>query len=89
MDWLLENLVPAGALVTIMDSGDGDPQAALDAGFDAVLYLHSADPETLNGRPFLFEVRWREGLVPGRRPPPPFWLRWSGSGFERVAEWAA
>jgi hypothetical protein len=89
MNWLIQDMVPTGAIVTIMDEGDGPAQAALNAGFDAVLYLHSADPETLNGKPFLFEVLWRDGLVPGRRSPAAFWVRWTGSGFERVEEWAA
>jgi hypothetical protein len=87
--WLIEGLVPAGALVTITDADDGDPQAMIDAGFDAVLHLGAADPATLSGEPFLFTVLWREALVPGRQPPSPFWVRWTGSGLVRVEEYAA
>jgi hypothetical protein len=89
-DWLLEGMIPAGAIVVLLDDDDEiDPQAAIKGGADVVIYLHSADPETLNGRPFLFEVRWRDGLVPGRCPPVPVWCRWTGRGFVRVEEWAA
>jgi hypothetical protein len=89
MNWLLEGMVPAGAIVAIMDADDGDPQALLDNGFDAVLHIGGSDPDTLSGAPFLFSVFWREGLVPGRRPPQPFWMRWTGAGFVRVEEFAA
>jgi hypothetical protein len=38
------------------------------------------------GAPMLFEVVWRPGLVPGRRPPAPFRVRATPAGFVRVEE---
>jgi hypothetical protein len=81
--WLIEGLVPAGAIVGIADAEDGTPQEILDQGFDVVLHL--SEHELTTG-PVLMTVLWRDGLVPGRRPPAPFWVRFTGHGFVRVDE---
>jgi hypothetical protein len=86
IEWLLEGAIPSGAIVCILDEGDGDPQGVLDAGADVVIYLHSADPATLSGVPFLLSVIWRARLVPGHSPPAPFWVRWTDAGLVRVGE---
>jgi hypothetical protein len=89
--WLFEGAIPAGALVTVLDQGDGDPQAAFAAGFDVVLHLGGEDAELLSGRPFLLTILWRDGLASelGREPPPPIRVRKTAHGFVRVDEAAA
>ena len=86
VDWLLEGAIPAGSLAVLMDADDGDPQAVLDAGADVVIHLGAADPATLSGEPFLFSILWRDGLVTGRRPPDPCWIRWTDGGFVFVED---
>jgi hypothetical protein len=70
--WLVDGLIPAGALVTIVDCDDGTPQDALARGFDVVIHLGRS---RLDDEPTLVTVFWRDGLVPGREPPAPFWIR--------------
>jgi hypothetical protein len=67
---------------------DGDPYELLAQGFDVVIHLGSRDPHTLSGRPLLLSVLWRDGLVDGCQPPPPFWVRFDAAagGFVRVVE---
>ena len=87
-DWLVEGLLPAGALATISDADDGDPYELLAQGVDVVIHLGSRDPQMLAGDPFLLSVFWRDGLVDGCQPPPPFWVRFDAAagGFVRVVE---
>ena len=89
VDWLIEGLLPSGALATVADLDDPEPDELLASGLDVVLLLHdSGDQAFHSGAPILFEVRWRDGLVPGHEPPPPFWVRFDlgRGGLVRVDE---
>jgi hypothetical protein len=61
--WLIEGLIPAGAVVGIADLGDGSPEDILALGFDVVIYLHGRGE--MDDGPVLLDVRWRPGLVQG------------------------
>lgn len=90
-DWLIEGLVPAGALVTVADLDDPTPEELLAGGIDVVLLLHdTGDGAFRAGRPIRFSVHWRPGL-PGELgcdPPAAFWVRFDAgrAGFVRVDE---
>jgi hypothetical protein len=81
-DWLIEGLIPAGAIVTIADLDDPTPEELLARGFDVVIYLHGRG--AMDGGPVLQSVHWRDGLAPGHEPPAPFWIQLVGGSFERV-----
>jgi hypothetical protein len=81
--WLIEGLIPAGAIVGICDAEDGTPDEILAQGYDVVMHLSE---HNLVAHPVLMTVLWRDGLVPGHKPPAPFWVRFTGSGFVRVDE---
>jgi hypothetical protein len=85
--WLVEGLIPAGAIVTFADLDDPPPQELLARGIDVVLYVHDRGPAS--ERPVLFSCHWREGLVPGHEPPKPFWIKRVGDGYVRIEEAAA
>lgn len=79
-DWIVEGLIPAGTLAAIADDDDGTAAQVLAQGYDVVIYLRTrGQPD----RPVLIETSWREGLVPGRRPPEPFWAHRTPTGFVR------
>jgi hypothetical protein len=71
-DWLVEGLIPTGALVTVADVDDGTPEDVLTQGWDVVIHLGRRE---LDDEPVLLTVLWRDGLVPGHEPPAPFWIR--------------
>src|SRR5438132_629150 len=78
--WLVEGLIPRGAIVAIADLDDGSPEHILaDGCFDVVLYLH--DRGAMDTRTVLFSAHWRDGLVPGWEPPAPFWIRQGPCGW--------
>jgi hypothetical protein len=83
--WLVENLIPEGALVAITDLDDPEPDKLIRQGIDVVIFLHERG--AISAMPVLLSVHWRAGLAPGHEPPEPFWIRRSGGfGFERVEE---
>jgi hypothetical protein len=82
--WAVEGLLPGGAVAAVADLDDPSPGTLLENGFDVVLRF--AGRGAMDAGPVLVSVHWREGLVPGREPPPPFWVRFDPSrfGFVRV-----
>lgn len=86
--WLIEGLIPrAGAIVAVADLGDPEPAELIRLGADVVFYLYGRG--AMDDAPVLLRVVWRPGLVPGRKPPPPFRVRLTPTGFVRVEEAAA
>jgi hypothetical protein len=80
--WLVDGLVPRGALVAIADVSDGTPEDVLARGYDVVMHLGAVQ---LGVAPVLLTVVWRPGLVPGCQPPAPFWVAFvPGAGLVRV-----
>lgn len=79
-DWIVEGLIPAGSLAAVADEDDGTAAQVLAQGYDVVIFLHTRGQ---TDGPVLIETLWREGLVPGRRPPEPFWAEPSALGFVR------
>jgi hypothetical protein len=84
--WLLEGALPTGVVAALCDLDDPTPPALLENGFDVVLQL--AGRGAMTDRPVLLTVHWRDGLLPGLRPPAPFWVRFDAAagGFVRVVE---
>lgn len=80
--WLVEGLIPAGAIAALADLDDPSPSTLLAAGFDVVLRLHARGEMT--GGPVLLSCHWRRGLVPGCEPPEPSWIRQGPEGFVNV-----
>lgn len=80
--WLVDGLIPAGAIVAVADLDDPPPSALIAGGADVVMLLH--DRGAIGGEPVQLSVHWRPGLVPGHQPPPPLWIRFTGAGFVRV-----
>jgi hypothetical protein len=81
--WLMEGLIPAGTVATIADKSDGTPEEVLARGFDVVIHF-DADEGAPITKPALVTVLWRDGLVDDAEPPAPFWVRFTGAGFERL-----
>jgi hypothetical protein len=82
----MEGVLPAGAIVVFADPNDGTPEQVLArTGADVVFHLGRVE---LTEEPVLLTVLWREGLVPGREPPAPFWIRFEPEryGFVRADE---
>jgi hypothetical protein len=81
-DWLLEGAIPSGTVAALADLDDPGTKTLLAAGFEVVLRLH--DRGAMEDGPVRVSIHWRQGLVPGRQPPAPFWIRFDGSGFIRA-----
>lgn len=82
VEWLVEGVVPASATVAVTDLDDPEPAELIRRGYDVVVRLYGRGA-MLDG-PVLQRVVWRPGLVPGRRPPAPFYVVRTPAGFERV-----
>lgn len=84
--WVIERVLPTGAIAALCDLDDPPSATLLENGFDVVLHL--AGRGAMTDRPVLFTACWREGLVPGRVPPAPFWVRFDRASlnFVRVDE---
>jgi hypothetical protein len=82
--WLVEGLIPKGAVVAVTDLDDPEPAELIRRGVDVVLFLHGRG--AMREAPVLLAVHWRAGLVPEHEPPKPFWIRPGSKGFEPVPE---
>ncbi len=80
--WLVDGLIPTGTIAALADLDDPSPKTLLAAGFDVVVRVHDRG-KTSDG-PILLSCHWRRGLVPGREPPEPFWIRQEAGGFVNV-----
>lgn len=84
--WIIEGIVPAGAVVAITDLDDPPPDELIAGGVDVVLRLHDRG-EMSDDQPVLLSAHWRPGLWPGEKPPAPIWVRHvAGRGFVPVGE---
>jgi hypothetical protein len=81
-DWVLDGVLPVGAILLVADPTDGTPEEVLACtGADVVVHFGRTE---LDEEPVLVTVAWREGLVPGQRPPAPYWIRFDPERFDFV-----
>jgi hypothetical protein len=81
-EWVIDGVLPTGALAALADLDDPSPQTLLENGFDVVLRLHGRG--VMDDRPILFSVHWREGLVPGVEPPAPYRIKFDPERMDFV-----
>ncbi len=80
--WVIDGLIPSGAIAAVADLDDPPPRTLLEAGFDVVIRLH--DRGEMSDGPVLLTCHWRRDLVPGREPPEPCWTRQEPDGWINV-----
>lgn len=71
-EWLVEGLIPRGAIVAIADLDDPPPEALIERGNDVVLHL-AARGRAVAGSEVLLTTYFHERL--GLTPPEPFLVR--------------
>jgi hypothetical protein len=85
--WLVEHLVPCGAILAFADPDDPRVEVAFAGGADVVILLHGRGE--MDDGPVLFEPHWQPGLISGWIALAPFWIRRVGDGSVRVDEGVA